>query len=209
MVRRSVAWLARLLAAASLGALAFSLVEIVGPPVFLALDNPEGMAWAFFGGSLSQLFFQAQLVLSAWAAPWCVRVLLAHGGNEPLRALSWTCGFLGLALPANAAAALVLVRFPVPPATLALVLAAALGMLIAFSSPFFHAAGYLLRFRLFVAALLFPAVVVLDAPPLFLWQDSAKVILALYLFRLARQLARFAPLAASMPPPGPNSSSEP
>lgn len=208
VLRLSSAWVARLLAVASLGALAFSFIEVTGVPAFHAANNPEGMAWAFLAGSLSQFFFLAQLVLAACAAPWCVRVLLAHGGNEPLRALSWACGFLGLAVPANEAMGLAVARFPVPPATLALVLSAALGLLIAFSSPFFHAARRCMRFRLFAAALLFPTATVLNAPPLFLWQDAVKIALAMCLLPLARQLAGFAPVAASMPSPRADGSSE-
>lgn len=205
VLRKTVALAARMLAAASLGALVLAAFEAAGVPLFLAVGYHEGVALAVFGGLVAHFCFLVQLALSAMAAPWCVYVLLAHKGNEPVRILGWTCGFLGLALPVNLLAGFWADgRFFADPASSALVLATALGLLLVSSSPFFQAAPQRMKARLFAAALLFPAVAVLEDPndpSLFLWHDVAEIALSLSLFPLARQLAHAAFHVASLPPP--------
>lgn len=201
-VRKMALVAARLLAAASLGALVLAAFEAAVLPFLLAAGYRGSVALAIFGGLVAHFCFLAQLALSAMAAPWCIHVLLAHRGNELVRTLGWTCGFLGLALPVNLLAGFAADGyFFVDPEMLALLLAASLGLLLVSSAAFFQAAPQRMKMRLLAAALLFPAVPVLNDPSLFLWQDAAKIALSLCLFPLARQLAHAALHVASLPPP--------
>ncbi len=201
VLRAFVKLAARMLGAASLGALALIAMETLGGATWLTVGKPSCANLAFLAGLIAQMLFYVQMVLVALIAPWCVRVLLARGCNELLRALAWASAFLGVFLPVNLIASIVREgSFPVDPGSLTLVLACALGLLIAFAAPFFQAAPRRMQLLLFATALLFPACVVLNVPSLFLWQDAGKMLLSISLFLLAGRLAQAVFFIASLPP---------
>lgn len=201
IVKKSVSVIARVLAAVALGAGVFSLAEVLGAAICLPLESREGVGVAFFCGFLAQICRGVQLTLAALLAPWCVHVLLGRGGNEPLRLLSWICGFTGLAVLANQTVALAGVgRFFLNPGLAGLALSSMLGILIVSATPYFHAAPPRLKRALWAMALLYPATAVLDTPATFWWQDAATAVLGILQFTAARKLARVAPAVVSLPP---------
>lgn len=200
LVKKCVTAIAWLLAAAAAGASLFSVLELLGMGASFLAHSRLGVGLSFFCGFLAQCCFWMQLVLAALLAPWCVHVLLGRGGNEPLRLLSWTGGFLGLGVFVNKLAVTATGHSAfADPVQATVALACVLSLLMLFSFPYYQAAPPRLKRMLVIMAILTLAVPVLDSPATFLVQDAAMTVLGALQWMTARMLARAAPSIISMP----------
>ncbi len=192
-VRKAVAWLAGLGSLLALASAATALLELA--LAFFGLLPP-----ALLAGAASQLCLQLFIICLGLLTPWCLHVLVAGRGNEVTRWLSWFCLVLALLFLACVAyTTLTFEPLMIRQAFLPLLLLVLLSCIILFNLPRMAAASCGRRIALAAAPLLLLFACLSDMPGTLLFCAAAKLLCALILTPLLRELRHMAPLIISMP----------